>query len=76
MMITRIIQKVGFSKSRALCASVVYVPTGQRARLCHFQLGVKTCQKACQFFKHSYEMLKEISILYYYIKSSTLYLLS
>ena len=68
MMITRIIQKVGFSKSRALCASVAYVPTGQ--------LGVKTCQKACQFFKHSYEMLKEISILYYYIKNSTLYLLS
>ena len=37
-----------------------------------FQLGVPTCQKACQFFKHSsYEMLKELSILYYYIKSYT-----
>ena len=45
--------------------------------------GVPTCQKACQFFnlacqflKHSsYEMLREISMLYYYIKSFTLYLL-
>ena len=47
-----------------------------------FQLGMPTCQtacrffnlacqsaKECQFFKHSsYEMLREISILYYYIK--------
>ena len=42
-----------------------------------FQLGVPTCQRACQFFKHSsYEMLREISILYYYIKNSTLYLIS
>ena len=31
-----------------------------------FQIGVPTCQKACQFFKHcSYEMLRKISILYY-----------
>ena len=30
-----------------------------------FQLGVPTCQKVCQIFKHSsYEMLREISILY------------
>ena len=28
-----------------------------------FKLGVSTCQKACQFFKHSsYEILREISI--------------
>ena len=28
-----------------------------------FELGVSTCQKACQFFKHSsYEILREISI--------------
>ena len=41
-----------------------------------FQLGVPMCQKACQFFKHfSYQMLWEISILYYYIKNSTLYLI-
>ena len=34
-----------------------------------FQLDMPTCQKACQFFEHSsYEMLKEISILYYYRK--------
>ena len=42
-----------------------------------FQLGVPTCQKACQFFKHSsYEMLIEISILYYYIENSTFYFIS
>ena len=42
-----------------------------------FQLGMPTCQRVCQFFKHSsYEMLREISILYYYIKNSTLYLIS
>ena len=35
-----------------------------------FQLCVPTCQKACQFSKNfSYEMLKEISILYYFIKN-------
>ena len=41
------------------CANVLYgVPM--------FQIGMPTCQKACQFFKHSsYEMLLEISILYY-----------
>ena len=32
-----------------------------------FQLVVATCKKTCQFFKHSsYEMLSEISILYYH----------
>ena len=36
-----------------------------------FQLGVPMCQ----FFKHSYEMLKEISVLYD-IKNSALYLIS
>ena len=42
-----------------------------------FQLGMPMCQRACQFFKHSsYEMLREISILYYYIKISTIYLIS
>ena len=42
-----------------------------------FQIGVPTCRRARQFFKHSsYEMLREISILYYYIKNSTLYLIS
>ena len=42
-----------------------------------FHFGVPTCQRACQFFKHSsYEVLREISILYYYIKNSTLYLIS
>ena len=35
-----------------------------------FQLGMPTCQKMCLFFKHSsYEMLKEISILYYWMLS-------
>ena len=42
-----------------------------------FQLGLPTCQRACQFFKHFYyKMLREISILYYYIKNSSLYLIS
>ena len=32
-----------------------------------FQLGVPMCQMTCRFFKHSsYEMLREISILYHY----------
>ena len=47
---------------RAMCASMVYVPT---------------CRKVFQFFKYfSYEMLREIYILYYCIKNSTLYLIS
>ena len=34
-----------------------------------FHFGVPRCQKACQNFKYSsYEMLREISMLYYYIK--------
>ena len=42
-----------------------------------FQIGVSICQRTCQFFKHfSFEMLREISILYFWIKSSTLYLVS
>ena len=42
-----------------------------------FQIGVSICQRTCQFFKHfSFEMLREISILYFCIKSSTLYLIS
>ena len=33
-----------------------------------FQLGVPTCQKACQFFRHSsYEMLSEMQILHFII---------
>ena len=47
-----------------------------RANVPILELGVPTCQKACQFFKHvSYEMLKGISMLCYYIKNS-LYLTS
>ena len=39
--------------------------------ICYF------CVPTCQFFKHSsYEMLREISLLYYFIKNSTLYLMS
>ena len=34
-----------------------------------FQLDVPACQNPCQYFKNSsYKMLREISILYYYIK--------
>ena len=52
------------------CASVPNgVPT--------FQISASICQRTCQFFKHfSYEMLREISILYFCIKSSKLYLVS
>ena len=47
-----------------------------RANVPILELGVPTCMKAYQFFQHvSYEMLKEISMLYYYIKNS-LYLTS
>ena len=60
-----------------LRASVVYVPTCLRTNMpkaC--QVLIFTCQRAIrranvssQFFKHSsYEMLREISILCYYIK--------
>ena len=39
-----------------------------------FKLDVRTSQKGYQFFRHSsYEMLSEISIVYYYIKNSTFY---
>ena len=42
-----------------------------------FQIGVSTCQRTCQFFKHlSYEMLGEISILHFCIKDSILCLTS
>ena len=64
-----------------LRVSVVYVPTCQErvnfsflpanvlSSLLIFQIGVPTCQKACQFFKHSSdEILREISILYCYIE--------
>ena len=52
---------------------MVYVPKG--CQLPYFY--VPTCHKACYFFKHSsYEMLKEISILYYFIKNPILHLIS
>ena len=73
-------------KERGLRANVpktwqLLIFTCQRANLpCRvpmFQLSVSTCQTACHFFKlSSYKMLREISILYYYIKYSTLYLIS
>ena len=52
---------------------VVYVSTCQcankRANVPVFQLDVPTCHMLWQFFKHSsYEMLRDVSILYYYIK--------
>ena len=44
------------------------LPTYQT--LCQFfSLMMSMCQKAYQFFKHSYEMLREISILYYHMKT-------
>ena len=56
------------------CFNLACQRAKQRA---NFHLGVPTCQRACQLFKHSsYEVLREISILYYYIKNSTLYLIS
>ena len=45
-------------------------PTNMPNGMPIFQLGMPTCQKMCLFFKHSsYEMLKEISILYYWMLS-------
>ena len=45
-------------------------PTNMPNGMPIFQLGLPTCQKMCLFFKHSsYEMLKEISILYYWMLS-------
>ena len=42
-----------------------------------YQLGVPSYHKAGHYFKHSsYGILKEISILNYYTKNSTLYLIS
>ena len=42
-----------------------------------FQLSVPTSQKVCQLYKQSaYEMLRQISLLCYYIKNSTFYLIS
>ena len=42
-----------------------------------FQLGVPTFQKKCQFLKYfSNQMLRKISILCYYLKNSTFYLIS
>ena len=69
-----------------------YIPTCQtchEARQCFnlacqcakwcasFSIWCTNVPKVCQSFKHScYEMLKEISILYHYMKNSTLYLVS
>ena len=42
-----------------------------------FQIGVPACQNVRQVFKHSsYVMIRQISLLYFYIKKSTLYLIS
>ena len=41
-----------------------------------FQLGVPTCQRGCKFFKHSsYQMLREIDVLYFYVKNYPLCLI-
>ena len=76
-------------RAKSVPASHFYVPTCQcairranvltwRAKVPNdvpiFQLGVPASQKVCQFSRHSsYEMLSEISILYYYIKHFTFY---
>ena len=46
-----------------------FLPASVLSGLSIFQIGVPTCLRACQFFKHSsYEMIREISILYCYIE--------
>ena len=80
-----------YQRAKRVQASHFYVPTSQYVpKVCQlfnlacqrakgvpmFQLGPSTYETACQFFKHSsYKMLREISILYYYIKNSILYLI-
>ena len=72
-----------------LRASVVYEPTWQKRAnfsflrssvsygLPFFYLGVPACHKGAKFFKHfCYQVLRKISILYYYIKNSTFYSIS
>ena len=61
-------KRANFSFSRANVP--INVPTYQRANMLYgvpmFQIGVPTCETACQVFKHpSYEMLRKVSILYY-----------
>ena len=68
-----------FAKSRAIrvmCASVVYVPTCQTCpNFLFLRANVpKVCQMCVKF--SNIEILRGISILYYYIKNSTLYLIS
>ena len=76
-----------YQQVKGVGTSHVYVRTGHKCanvpiayqcfiRRANVSNGVPTCQNACQLSKHSsYEMLREISPLYYYIKNSTLYLI-
>ena len=73
-----------------LRASVVYMPTWQkranfsflRSRVSYglqffFILACQRANKGAKFFKHfCYQVLRKISILYYYIKNSTFYSIS
>ena len=76
--VPKVCQLFNLASQRAKTLLIFYtwganVPNGMPI----FHFGMLTPQKACQIFKHSsYEMLREISILYYYIKNSTLYLIS
>ena len=72
-----------------LTSRVVYVPTWQKRanfsflrsnmsyRLPFFILTCQRANKGAKFFKHfCYQVLRKISILYYYIKNSTFYSIS
>ena len=76
----------GLRANVPMCQKRTYVP-----KACHLLIftcqcanvwaslpnDVRTCQKTCQFSKHfSYEMLREISIFYFWIKNPALYLIS
>ena len=77
-------------RAKSLPTSHFYVPIDVPYGMPVFQAGVPACQTVCQFFNlacqrdksvpifqnSSYEMLREISMIYYYIKNSTFYLIS
>ena len=63
-------------RDKSVSTSHFYVPTCHTA--CHFFiLACQRANKGAKFFKHfCYQVLRKISILYYYIKNSTFYSIS
>ena len=63
-------------QDKSVPTSHFYVPSCHMA--CHFFiLACQRANKSAKFFKHfCYQVLRKISILYYYIKNSTFYSIS